>query len=450
MRKISNSIWFQIYPALCFLHLIGSIGVRSLIGWGGFLVVSGALVIGGVILFNKARQTKQFSWHFVPHSLLLFLAFATVSIIWSAYRVESLLGITAQLATSTVAVLLAFLFSWQQLVRALATSLRYILMLSLLFELYVAAILRKPLLQGFVTVNDATNPSELLYWSRALLFSGGPIQGVIANSALLGLFALIALVVFAAQLLDGETSRCSGWFWISTAALVLLLTRSATVWIALLVVAATALFALWARRSAANRTPVYISGFALLAATTVAALTLYEPVSKFLGKSPDFTGRFEIWHKVAMLAQEHPVLGLGWVSHWAPWAEPFASLDTKVGLPVMHAHNAWLDVRLQLGWVGLVIFTVFVLGTVQRVWCLAVDQPRQGVTERLPYRAYTMLPLLIMAALLIQSLTESRLLIESGWLLLVLFATKTTSHYRIPLPAQKSKKLMPYATSVSH
>ena len=51
----------------------------------------------------------------------------------------------------------------------------------------------------------------------------------------------------------------------------------------------------------------------------------------------------------------------------------------------MHAHNAWLDVWLQLGWVGVLFFAVLVLVTLQRVWCRAVDQPRRGYADPLPY-----------------------------------------------------------------
>jgi hypothetical protein len=42
--------------------------------------------------------------------------------------------------------------------------------------------------------------------------------------------------------------------------------------------------------------------------------------------------------------------------------------------------------------------------------------------------ALALLPILLLAALLVQSLAESRLLVEYGWLLLALLAFKTAQH----------------------
>ncbi len=99
----------------------------------------------------------------------------------------------------------------------------------------------------------------------------------------------------------------------------------------------------------------------------------------------------------------------------------------------MQAHNAWLDVWLQLGVIGLIAFGALVIGTLWRSWFLAVDQPRVGATRTLPYTATSLLPLLILAALLAQSLAESRLLIESGWMLLVILAILTKRRQGDPL-----------------
>ncbi|MEB4615437.1 O-antigen ligase family protein, partial [Leucobacter sp. M11] len=151
-----------------------------------------------------------------------------------------------------------------------------------------------------------------------------------------------------------------------------------------------------------------------------------------LGKSGDMTGRLEIWQKVIELAEQRPAFGWGWVSYWPFWAEPFNGLDEKVGLPVMHAHNAWLDVWLQLGIVGLVLFAMLAGLTLWRVWFRAIDQPRRDAGAPLPFATSSLVPLLLVVALLVQSLTESRILVEGGWLLLVLLAMKSKTDYQIP------------------
>jgi hypothetical protein len=56
---------------------------------------------------------------------------------------------------------------------------------------------------------------------------------------------------------------------------------------------------------------------------------------------------------------------------------------------------------------------------------LAIDRPQVGVGVRSDYDPATLLPVLVLVALLAQSIAESRLLIEYGFLLLALFAIKT-------------------------
>ena len=414
-----------------FLLTLGSNGVRSLIGWTGFLIA--VAVIFGIGIWLLIRHSpERFKWYRVPKPLFAMLFLAALSILWSAYRLESTLGVIAQLVTTGAAVSIATVLSWHEILRTLSTALRYLLGLSLLFEIFVALYFGHPILQGFVDVDDPENPSKLLYWSRALIFEGGPIQGLVANSALLGFAALLALIVFSIQLRGGLVGRVHGWFWV--------LSRSQRCYSHVRQRSPLHSWS-WSCRlcsrsgpgvSARNAPPVYVVGASLLAVSVAIAITARSWLLPLLGKSPDLTGRFEIWEKVSALASERPAFGWGWISYWAPWVEPFKSLDTKVGLPVMHAHNAWLDVWLQLGWVGVILFALLVLMTLQRVWCRAVDAPRRGRGETLPYATSTLFPWLVMSALVVQSLTESRLLVESGWLLLIIFAVKARIDYELP------------------
>ena len=101
------------------------------------------------------------------------------------------------------------------------------------------------------------------------------------------------------------------------------------------------------------------------------------------------------------------------------------------GVTYLQAHNAWLDVTLQLGVIGLVIFAAFVAGTFLRVWLTAID-PSSAPTRAL-------LPLALLVALLVQSLAESRLLVELGWALLValsLYSAGASQAPRSPLRAE--------------
>jgi O-antigen ligase len=91
----------------------------------------------------------------------------------------------------------------------------------------------------------------------------------------------------------------------------------------------------------------------------------------------------------------------------------------------MHAHNAWLDVWLQLGILGLIVFGALVLSTIIRAWIMAVTPVIVSRESSGSWSWLAMLPLLLLVAELVQSLAESRLLVEGGWIMLVVLAVKT-------------------------
>jgi O-antigen ligase len=150
-------------------------------------------------------------------------------------------------------------------------------------------------------------------------------------------------------------------------------------------------------------------------------------VFELLGRSPDLTGRFEIWESVIGLAQQHPVIGWGWIGYWAPWVHPFQGLAVRSGVTYLQAHDAYLDVLLQVGAIGLLAFVCFVITTYVRSWWAAIDRPQHRRDRIEPYSTLALAPLLLMTALAVQSLAESRLLYEGNWLLLVVIAIATRS-----------------------
>lgn len=434
MANTKTRLGVSAYAIVVFIFTLGSNGVRNILGWPGFVIAAVVLAVIGAVLFLRLRP-ERFRWYRLPAPIYLFLALAAVSIIWSQYRLESVLGVVAQLLTTFVAVTLAFVLSWHEVLRTLGTALRYVIGLSIVFELWVSIFVGQPLLPWWIelTAKQEQKTPMLLFWSRDLLFEGGPIQGLVGSSTLLGFVGLIGLIVFAIQLRAKLVTSFAGWFWVAMAVATLGLTRSATVTVALAAVVVALVFALWARRTGPERRiPVYVTAGAILGAMILLMAFARSFVFGLLGKSSDLTGRMETWDRVIELAQQRPWFGWGWISYWAPWAEPFKSLDTQGGIQVMSAHNAWLDVWLQLGIVGLVLFIPLVALTLWRVWFRAVDQPRRGFGPALPYATSALWPFLLMVALVVQSLTESRMLIESGWLLLIMLAVKSRFDFELP------------------
>jgi O-antigen ligase len=414
---------------------------RNLLGWWGFGIVVALVVAGAVWLV--ATERPALNWRRLPKSTIVFAGLATVSIAWSAYPGSSALGTVILLITSFVAVALAICLTWARVVAALAAAVKWVLALSLLFELAVAIFVRGPVLPLFPDFDpSAGDLPKAFYWSRGLLFDGGPIEGIVASRNLLGMVALIGVIVFTALLVAGSVRRAQGIGWLVVAVLTLVLTRSATVILAGVLVLIAVAFATWARRVGPDRRrPVYLTGIAVLVASVVALVTLWGPLTSLLGKSEDVTGRFDIWARVIGLAEERPFAGWGWVGYWTPWSDPLGSLYERNGVIYLQAHNAWLDVWLQLGVIGVIAFASIVVGALWRSWFLAIDLPMDASGRTRSYTASSLVPFALMVALIGQSLAESRILVESGLVLLVAiaWATKQRQWAPEPLPAAPAR-----------
>lgn len=76
-----------------------------------------------------------------------------------------------------------------------------------------------------------------------------------------------------------------------------------------------------------------------------------------LGRNSNLTGRTEIWAAVIPMAP-NPVIGAGFESFWlSTWVrDRFAVLIP--GLPLNEAHNGYIEVYLNLGWVGICLIAL--------------------------------------------------------------------------------------------
>jgi exopolysaccharide production protein ExoQ len=407
---------------------------RNLLGWWGFGVVVAVVLVGSVWLWTSRRPAL--AWRRIPKSTLFFVGIATLSLAWSHYPGGTALGLAIMFVTTIAALSLTLSLGWHGVLRAVGGALKWVLALSLLFELWVGVFVREPLLPNVPDFDpSAGDVPAAFYWSRAMLFDGGPIEGIVANRNLLGMAALVAAILFAALLASGGMRRAQGIGWLVVAGIVLLLTRSATVLLVGVLVLVAYGFAMWARRVGPDgRRIVYVSAVGALAASVALLALLWNVLLDLLGKSEDLTGRLDIWSSVVALAAERPWFGWGYIGYWQPWVEPFDGLAVRRGVEYLQAHNAWLDVWLQLGAVGVIAFASIVVGALWRSWFLAVDPPMDERGERVAFSTVSVIPLLVLVALIGQSLAESRLLIESGWMLLIAIAWGTKRRQWSPEP----------------
>lgn len=387
------------------------------------LVAIGTGLVSGV-LWVILRPGVQ--WRRLPWFALLYVVWAVASLIWSAYPSATVLTLVLLLSTTAQAMFVGSVLTWRELVRAIASALKWILGLSILFELWVSLVWGGPILPGFVRPTPGVHYDPIVYWSRDNLFDGGRIQGLFGNANPLAYAALLAMIVFAVRLASRAPRRAllAGWFLLALFLFVRAGSATASLSAAAVVVVLAAALLMRTVRRPGGRTRYYLAYAAVALGGLTTLWLLREGIFAALGRSSDLTGRERIWAAVFQRAIEHPWHGWGFSTPWVPSEPHFEGWIVDHGETVMQAHNMWLDVFLQLGAIGVALIALTMLAFVWRSWFFAVDRPRWDLVATRPYSPITLLPTLVGAILLVQGLAESAPLLGWGWFFLVMLAFK--------------------------
>ena len=417
------------YPTL-FLLLAGD-GVRYLVGWYGYAALATAALIGSAVFVIGAKD-KSLLRRF-PLPLIALLAWMALSTIWSNYQLMSLAALGVQLATTLVAVFFALQFDWRQLLNIFANTIRFIFVISLILE--IVAAFTGPIKPPFAYFEGDTPPAPAYWWVQGNLFQSDRIQGFVGNANLMAFVAVLGLVIFFVEYLVSARKQTLAIASMVAAAAFIALAKSASMLVALVIVVVAALVAMLAEGKSRSRRHSIYRGTLWASLFGVFLIAVYwVELTDLLGKSSDASGRFFIWQTVWALVEQRWLLGWGWISHWIPGVAPYEGLIVIENVPHFHAHNAFLDIWLQLGVIGLAIFVWLLWTTFVRVWKVAVVHTN-------PLYFWPLFAFMVIAT---QALTESRLLIENGWMLLVLLALKSREPFENLEPlglTPKTKKL---------
>ncbi|HYE47761.1 MAG TPA: O-antigen ligase, partial [Caulobacter sp.] len=209
------------------------------------------------------------------------------------------------------------------------------------------------------------------------------------------------------------------WLWGGLAGLALLLVLMSTSKTALvsLALGVGALGFIWIVRrgpaSATMATWAAVVGGLLLAAFLVFAADVFLG---YLGKDATLTGRTKIWAAIWRQIEERPWTGYGYAAVWddkSGWG-PLAWITKEAGFKASHAHNAWLEQWLGMGYPGLIAWALFYL---QAIGAAIVAVFREK-------GAYLALPFLVIYSL--TTLTESFAVSYNDfrWVIFVALAVK--------------------------
>lgn len=389
--------------------------VRYALSWAfwGFLIAAITL-LSGYFVFNKdARQL----FSRVPKPLWALLALMPLSVIWSNYPLFSLLGILGTAMGLLFALFLIKTYNWRELLNVFANTMRFILWLSIAFELFAALVVRGPIDPIFKNFQGSYQTVSAYRWTVGKILTGHDrIQGIVGNANLLGYVAMLGLIFFLVQYATRQASR-----WVSISSILVALyciyiTRSANIMVAVAVVILAAVVMIVSEgRDREGRHRIYRVTWTAAACAAFTAALYSGELAVLIGKNPDLTGRSDLWAAVWGLIQQRPVFGWGWISYWMPGAKPLDTLFVQGGVTYYQAHNIFLDFWLQLGAVGLLLFIAVIVITFVKLWRLAIRSTN-------PIYLW---PVFVLIGLVIQNLFESRLIVELGWVLMMILVIKS-------------------------
>ena len=427
MKKVADS-WGDSLTSPRFVNALAtaaigtavlSTSIQRTIGAPGLIAIVVILVL--LAALSLALVRRELRWlTLVPISIVVFLGWAGLSIVWSQYQWTTLWGLLYLFAFSILGLYVAVLRDTIQIVRAFGDVLRVALVASLVLEIFSGLLVDSPI--RFLGI-------------QGNLDQFGPAQGLMGTRNQFALIALVAIVTFVAE---RRTKSVGLWLSVGSlalAGLALLLSRS-PVMFALFVITAAAAAALYGIRRVPESRRTFWQ-LVLLMGVVIGlgiAWSVRSRVVELVNTSGDLDYRLDLWRRIWAIVGLHPLEGWGWSGYWHTGLQPFTAFATPQTRVPTSALNAFVDVWLQLGLVGVAIFVGLVGLTFVRSWLLA-GQRRSFVFAW---------PALILIVLIVSSLAESSMLVEWGWLTFVVCSVKAASElswrraFARPLPLEES------------
>jgi exopolysaccharide production protein ExoQ len=438
----SKGLWI---PVL-WLLIIGSRPVSAWLTAGGFIeaptvdvadtyldgspidrfVFACLLVAGLIVLFNRRRQVGALLRRNWP--ILLFFSYCALSILWSDYSFVAFKRWTKAVGDLVMVVIVLTDFEPEAALRRLIARVGFVLIpLSVLFVKY------------YPDLGRVYNR-----WSWEYMYTG-----VTLNKNLLGMLCLIV-------------GLGSAWCFLSTyrdregtgrnrrllAHGIVLLMIPWLLWIANSMTSA-ACFALGVALMVAAGSRGMTRRRALLhllvaATATVAVFSvIFDAAGTLiasLGRDPTLTGRTAIWNLVLSL-KGSSLLGTGFESFWLGQR----LMDVWAVMPgIQEAHNGYIEVFLNLGWVGIFLLGVLIVTGYRRVMAAIRHDPGAGMIRL----AFFIVPV-------IYSLTEAGFRMMSlTWISFLLAITAvpevSASEDILPLRIHEAETLVEYEPQVEH
>lgn len=376
-----------------------------------------AVLLGFLAIICVARGRQMLAAVSASWLIVLLVALAFLSAFW-APAPELVLRRSATLAITTLfAMYLAVRFDMGQLVAILVKINAFAIVASLVL-LAVAPHLA----------------------SGASMEYPNAIRGAYGSKNALGAVSAMGILVAAWAWRCRYGSRLIAAAIIPANLALLLVSQSATaIGITLAGAYAALVVAAFRRRDAVG----FVTGFSLLLGglTAIGLVAIaWTDILAALGRNATMTGRTPIWRLSLGFIEHRPWLGYGYGDFWRHDSPQAQTYWTLLQWKVPHAHNAWLEIGLALGGVGMAGITLLWLAAFGRVARLLAA----------PSARHVVFCAAVLVGILVENLTEYEFLRPDSffWVFFVVAYAHlglAAAAYRQPAAAAWSARRRPLA-----
>ena len=332
----------------------------------------------------------------------LLIALTILSIIWSSNPPKTIARCVAIVGTSLFGLYLASRYTMKEQLKLFAWVFGVAIVLSFAFALPKYGIM------GGV--------------------HAGKWRGIYYHKNVLGKEMSVSTVIFLVQAINPQKKQWLFWLGLLFSVLLVILSTatSSLINIIFLFVAFAAFQILrwdFERLIPAFTALVTIGGSLYLLITTNA-----EALLGSIGKDTTLTGRSELWPLVIQAISKKPWLGYGYGGFWYGWKSESSVVWYAAGWPAPNSHNGFLDIFLQIGVVGFVVFAIAFVSALFRAF----------TRLRRTKGSEALWPLLFLTYLILNNLGETSLIVQNDifWVLFI------SIYFALLLPPEDEAKYL--------
>ncbi len=309
-----------------------------------------------------------------------------LSATWSVLPLDTTRRAVGLLFTTLFGLVLATRCDRNELLTSLAWVLTIVMILSLVFGLMIPD------------------------WGKMAYDGQLSWRGVFSHKNSMGEVMLLYVIVLLYLFPKASHHRIYLIVGVVLALVLLYLSNSMTpVFVGLALIAITSIFR-GAPPNSIFTAPWFILSFLWMSFGLLLVGNNFDAVLEFFGRDASLTGRDVVWQLLWEQIQSHPLLGFGYQAFWLDEKGPASELWKILGWKMSSAHNGYLELWLDLGVVGVLLFLVVFTKKIMQALSYAIRESSW--------------PLVFLSFFLLLNLSESRILEQNNlyWVLFVAIA----------------------------